>query len=811
MLTYRARFWILMAGSLVFWGCQQSSPTKPDAAATGSTTKPDNSTDKTGSSKPKPGAPAGYWEDYPDVPKVEIMTEVDGIKIPRIPASKANIDLNEPILADVGNDWALRKPCEPVTGDTLTIRFSSEPKVMNPITENSAVNHILLKYIYEDLAKQNLETFEFEPKIAKSWVFEDSVKLAANYPGRERRVEIVDGATNLQPGTDTPTFEYQAPPAADDKPPDGPKVTLKTTDKDGQPRGHVWVGIYPVGKIPGASAEGFHEWSDDNGELKVSGIPAGKYTVKTGDEVFGQAEQLDDGSLKVTPKTEENPLKEPLLLKQHEWQSIHSRTYATFNLRDDVKWSDGTPYTTKDLEFGYALLSNPYVDGDSIRIYYKDLVECTALGPHKIRFRNRQQYFKGNEIFFEFAELAPPFHFFEKLQRDLGRELVLVPLAPGEDGKNRISARGQEFGKFFNTEERYNSKPLGTGPYIVDKWERKDRVELVRNPNYWDTGKSGYLDRIIVKFIPDQVTAFSALKAGEIDFLYRMSVDQFFDDWPLVDAETRQMHVKGSWFSPVFAYVAWNQLAPQFQDRRVRLALTLLFDRQDFINKKLHGTSMLVSGTQYLFGPGYDHEVDPIGYDPQKARDLLSEAGWIDTDNDGILDRNGVKFQVTLRTAKGSPINEAMCEVIQKNLKDVGIELQIQTMEWASFVEKLRSKECDVVTLSWTLPLESDPYQIWHSSGATRENRGSNTVSFRNKLADELIDLLRVTLDEKKRFRIHQSFHRLLDSEQPYMFLWMPKEFGVYHRRFRNVKWYRLRPGFDLSEWYVPKDEQLHK
>ena len=106
---------------------------------------------------------------------------------------------------------------------------------------------------------------------------------------------------------------------------------------------------------------------------------------------------------------------------------------------------------------------------------------------------------------------------------------------------------------------------------------------------------------------------------------------------------------------------------------------------------------------------------------------------------------------------------------------------------------------------------ESDPFQIWHSSGAKPGNRGSNSISFANAQADELIDKLRVTLDGKKRQRIHHAFHRLLDSEQPYLFLWVPKEFGVYHKRFRNVKWYRLRPGFDLSEWYVPKNEQRHK
>ena len=174
-------------------------------------------------------------------------------------------------------------------------------------------------------------------------------------------------------------------------------------------------------------------------------------------------------------------------------------------------------------------------------------------------------------------------------------------------------------------------------------------------------------------------------------------------------------------------------------------------------------------------------------------------------------DRNGEKFQVTLRLPKGKPINEQMCEILQKNYKTVGIDLQIQTMEWASFIEKMRAKECDVFALQWTMPIESDPFQIWHGSEAAREKRGSNMISFNNPQADALIEMIRVTLDEDKRRKLHYSLHRLLDSEQPYTFLWIPKEFGAYHKRFRNVKWYRLRPGYDLAEWYVPKEEQLHK
>ena len=804
MVRYCSFATVLFLSSVLLCGCAKSGPASPSNF---STTKSDSAVKSTSATTGDSKSKSVYWEDYPDVPKVEIMTEVDGIKIPRMSLKQDTLKLTGAVPADVGNEHAKQKASEPVTGDTLTVRFNSEPKVLNPMTENSAVMRYIMQYVNDPLFKQNNETFEYEPRLAKSQIVEDSVKLSADYPGRERRVAMSGASAQA-----TIELDYVMPPPTGGKSAEGPKLTLVTSDKDGNPVGHTWVGIFPIGKIPGASTTGYHDWTDDKGQLVIGGFPTGKYTIRTGDEVFGQSQRQDNGVLVVTPASPENPLREAMTLKEGEWQDVQEKTYATFYLREDAKWSDGVPFTTRDLEFGYALLNSPFVDGDSTRTYYADLVECKALSPQIIRMRYRQQYFKAAEFRNEMSIYISPMHFFEAIFKAQGRELTLDPLTPAEEAaKKQISARGQEFGKFYNTDERYNSKPLGNGSYIVDKWERKDRVELVRNPNYWEPSKAGHVDRIIIKFIPDQVTALTALRAGEIDFYYDMDSVQYFDDWPTLDQTTQENYVKAAWFSPQFQYLGWNELAGPFKDRRVRIALTMLLDRQDFVDKKLHGDAIVVSGAQYVFGPAYDNAVAPIGYDPETARDLLTEAGWTDSDNDGILDRNGEKFQITLRVPQGRAIYTQIAEVLQKNLKNVGIDLQIQMMEWASFIDKFRAKECDATIARWAMPIESDPFQIWHSSEGAREKRGSNTISFRNQKADELIEMLRVTLDDGKRFRINQSLHRLLDSEQPYTFLWAPKEFGAYHKRFRNVKWYRLRPGFNLAEWYVPKEEQLHK
>ena len=790
--------------SLLLLGCPSSSDDdNGDSTQTGST--------NSGNAVANGDRPTDGWPDYPDVPFVPITEEVDGIPIPRIKPQETDYVAGGAVPVDVGNEFAKAHPGEPATGDWLTIRLSSEPESLNPIVETSAVQTYIMEPVSDALAKQDPETFEFLPKLAREWIIEDSIKLSPDYPGQERRIAEGEG---------DPATELEVSYAAGDE--DEPAaLEFRTTDGSGNPLGQVWVGLMPVNpdEMPGVPSNGYHYWSDDEGNLSVTSLIEGSYHVRVGAEIYGKATRNDDGSISVAAATDENPLTERLAsdgsetleLGADEWIDIQEQTVFTYYLRDEAAWSDGSPFTSRDLEFGYSVINNPFVDGESIRIYFQDLTECTPLGPRTVRMRYRQQYFKAFEFTAGLGMLSPPWHLFERFFAEEGKTLTMERLTPDEEEQTQqVSVHGQQFGKFFNTDPRYNERPLGTGPYTVGDWQRSEKVEVIRNENYWDDEDRGYLDRIIFKFIPDNVTTLQALRAGEIDFFYRMEAEQYFEDLKGPPDWFQDRYVKAAWYSPGFGYIGWNMLRPKFQDRRVRLAFKLLFDVEEFVEKKIYGEAVIVSGSQYYFGPGYDPTLQPIGYDPEAAADLLADAGWVDTDNDGVLDKDGEPFEFEYLLPPGSTSGKEQAEIIQRNLKQAGIQMSVREFEWASFIEKLRSKDFDACRLGWAQPLESDPYQIWHGSQAGADKRGSNHVSFSDPLADELIEMLRLTLDEEKRKRIHWSFQRILDREQPYMFLYTPKDFGAYHQRFQGVKWYALRPGFDLREWYVPKDQQLH-
>lgn len=820
-LRSRAGWPVLALWSLAgLWlaGCADSArlPDKGNSEAPASVTGPADSESTsagvagTGSTGPS-AASSGSASGVSDITEIPPMADIEGIPIPRIEQPAELLSLKGEVPADVGNTYI--KPGEegPVTGDSIRVRFNAEPKSLNPITEQSAYQSYIGQYIQEGLLRQNQETFEFEPNLAKTWVAEDAVKLSADYPGLERRIALAD-----QPPEGTLEVEFLAAKADGANQP-GPTLKFTTSTLDGQPKGKVWVGLFPIGQIPGVTEMGYHFWSADDGSLTVSGIQPGRYRVHVGEEVFGKTEPTADGGLVVTPLTEHNPLatqlksqeKTSLTLSQGQWVNIQQQTVYTYELDPRAKWSDGQPFTTRDLAFGYEVINNDTVDGEAIRTYYENLLECTAVTPLVVRMRYRFQYFKSLEFTMGLAAYCPPRHVFDALVESKGQKLYTRGEPIDQPGVRWLSASSPEFAELFNTYRGYNESPLGTGPYRVANWTRDERVELERNPDYWNPEHAGHLDKISFVFISDDQSAFQAFKAGQIDFLYRMNVEQYFDNLagPPEWFKEKQA-VKAKWYTPAYGYIGWNQEKPLFQDRRVRVALSLLFDKAGFLRDKMHGAGVVTSGSEYYFGPAYDHSILPLAYDPETAVDLLTLAGWSDSDNDGVLDKDGKPFEFSLNLPPGNPLAEQRISILQKNLKDIGIKMDILKIEWATFIERVKARSLDAMTLSWAMSTENDPFQIWHSSGARPGARGSNHVAFRNAQADELIENIRITLDKDRRRKLQHALHRVLDHEQPYMFLFTPMEFGAYDSRYRGVKWYRLRPGFDLSEWYVPKSLQ---
>src|SRR3990172_7052286 len=345
----------------------------------------------------------------------------------------------------------------------------------------------------------------------------------------------------------------------------------------------------------------------------------------------------------------------------------------------------------------------------------------------------------------------------------------------------------------FNTNPA-GRHPIGTGPYKFIKWDTGKDIILERNESYW--GEKLNIKRIIFKIITDPTVTLQVLKRGEIDFSGLTPIQ-----WSRQTSSERfKKHFeKLSYFTPNYSFIGWNINSPFFSDTRVRTAMTYLVNRKMILEKILYDLGEVVTNPFYINSPEYDKSIKPYPYDSSTAKQLLDEAGWVDHDGDGIRDKKGVKFDFEFLLSSGSVTGEQISTILKGELKKVGIRMNIRRLEWAVFTKQLDERKFDAVTLSWVMGVESDPYQIWHSSQA---ERGSNFVGFKNREADQLIEQARTEFNRKKRIELYRRFAEIVYQDQPYTFLFCRKSTVALQRRFKGVKVYPL--GLDPLEWFVP-------
>lgn len=442
----------------------------------------------------------------------------------------------------------------------------------------------------------------------------------------------------------------------------------------------------------------------------------------------------------------------------------------SFVIRDDVYFSDGHPITADDVIFTYETITNPGVDAASLANYYRDIERVEKISEREVKFIMKRVYFKS----LEFAGGMPimPKHIYSFDDPD-------------------------EFNKRI-------SNPIGSGPYIFEKWNVGREVVLRRSENYW--GRKPKLSKVVYKIITNDIAAIQALRAGDTDYL-RPLPDQFSD--LSKDEEFKKDFYCLSYWTPAVGYfwIGWNQDRPFFKERVVRLAMTYLVDREMICKHLLRSPDAIVpTGNFYMFGPQSDPNIKPLPYDPDKAKQLLEDAGWVDSDGDGVRDKAGVAFRFRYMIVSGTYLHEQMAKLVKDEAAKAGIEVIIDPYEWSVFIQKVQNREFDAVNMAWAGGLAGDPYQIWHSS---QIEGGSNYVGFSNSEADAIIEEARRTLDDDKRNKLYHKFHRIIHDEQPYTFVYTRPQQRFLHRRFENVIIHKL--GLDEHEWYVPKEKQRYK
>lgn len=449
------------------------------------------------------------------------------------------------------------------------------------------------------------------------------------------------------------------------------------------------------------------------------------------------------------------------------WSVSEDGLEIIFYLRRGVRWHDGQSFTARDIRFTYERLIDPAIrtpySGDFVMVK-----ELQVIDDYTVKMIYKEPFSPGLSSW--------------------GMNIMPEHLLKGEDLNNT----------------KFSREPIGTGPYKFKSWYTGEKIELVSNRDYFE-GRPR-IDRYIYRIIPDQATLFLELRAGGVDFcsltplqFNRQTESKFF----------RKNFQKFHYPSFGYTYMGYNLSDPRFRDIRVREAINYAVDKDEIVRGVLLGLGRVATGPFIPESWAYNEEVRPAGYDPDRARQLLEEAGWSDKDGDGILEKDGARFSFTVITNQGNEQRRMTAEIIQRRLKEVGIEMKIKIIEWSAFVsEFIDKRRFDAVLLGWSLSLDPDMYDIWHSS-KTKEGE-FNFVGYSNPEVDSLLLEGRRAFDQEGRGRIYRRIHEILYQEQPYLFLYVPDALPIVHKRFKGIEQGVGGIGHNFIKWYVPKEEQKY-
>ncbi|HEY7168891.1 MAG TPA: peptide-binding protein [Candidatus Binatia bacterium] len=476
----------------------------------------------------------------------------------------------------------------------------------------------------------------------------------------------------------------------------------------------------------------------------------------------------------------------------------------TFKIRKDVHFSDGQPLTGEDVLFSIKVIKCPLVNAPFLRVYFNSVVDARLIDPYQISFVTNEPYFLNESQLGSIQILPRHYYDPDNLLKNVSvRDLLKDP--------DQLSPAVKKFADNFN--RNFNRNPMGSGPFKFTEWKTGRTVELERDSNYWGKGKAGidqvYLDRLRYRIITNQDAALVTLKSGGLDVLDLSPIQHTRGTG---SARFKSEFQKYEYFAPSYSYIGWNNANPIFRDKRVRQAMTYFTDREQMVKSILFGLGEVVESPIFIFRPEYDKSLHHYSFNPQKAMALLKEAGWADTDGDGILDKvidgKKVPFRFEFKIPSASATGKAILLVLQDQLRLYGISASVRELDWTIFLDEVKNHKFDAVLMAWAMPAsEPDEYQVWHSSQAA--NKGSNHISYKNARVDQILEQYRREFDEKKRIALYREFQEILNDEQPYTFMFARKTVTAVQRRVHGIQVYPsgLRP----LEWWVPTALQKYR
>ncbi len=418
-----------------------------------------------------------------------------------------------------------------------------------------------------------------------------------------------------------------------------------------------------------------------------------------------------------------------------------------FRLRDGVRWHDGAPVTASDVVFTVEKVRDPSTEARSYLPSFQALVSVKALDALTVEARYSEPY----------ADVLDAW------------TLPIIPRHAAEKDTNLLTGA-------------FSRHPIGCGPFRFVRAEPGREIVLEANPDYWD-GRP-LLDRLAFEILPDERTSYQALLRGDLDMLVVTP-----DFWKEAQEAVAGSRFRRAVFFPLSAwYIGWNEDGsnPFFVDARVRRAMVLALDRKTFADRVASGMARPAVGTFHPDSPWADATIEPWPYDPPGAARLLEEAGWRTVAGSRTRSRAGVPFSFTLTIPAGTQeMTDRMAAWIQHSLAAVGVRMEIEKLEWKTFLERRRAHQFQAAMASLRFTPIPDQYELYHST--SRQN-GLNYVGLADPEVDRVLDEGRRTFDPARRREIYSRLQRRLHDLEPLSCLFHFASPLLYDSRLEGIK-----------------------
>ncbi len=452
------------------------------------------------------------------------------------------------------------------------------------------------------------------------------------------------------------------------------------------------------------------------------------------------------------------------------WEISDAGRLYTFYLRKDVTWhpkagEEPKPFTADDVTFTYDIMTHPQTI-TSLKVRYEFIKSVTKVDDYTVQF---------------------------KLKRPILNVLAKFSFKV-------IPAHGPSNPEYLTRRDPFVHKPIGTGPYRIKNITPDREVILVANENYFK-GRP-HVDKFIAKPFADQNILTQALMFNAIDMIVLVNPRVI----PEIQGDKR--FVLQPYNALSYSFFGYNMRNPLLADKRLRQAFTHAIKRQEMLDSFFNGQGTIVSGP---FAPGswaYNLDVQPLSYDPEKAKSLLEEAGF-SPGEDGIMEKDGEKLSLSLQVPieKESEAVKRVVLAFESYLKKIGVEIRVEFKEWLSWKEAVfLNHDFDIIFASWVFDDSADISSLFHSAeiGKWKNNFGA----YSDPEVDSLIVESKLTLDHEKRRTIYRKLHAMLSEESPYTFLWTLTNYAAYHKKLRHVAIHPYKFFSFADEWFIPEESQ---